>query len=110
MCLAPRVRVSDGSAYGAASVVTARTANAVPMSGPEYTTKRPSGAHTGSSAYSLTNGDGARPSSGTPTRRGMPPWTAAEVIDWPSGAHAGAPCNSSDLLTTRAFVPSACMT
>ena len=37
-------------------------------------------------------------------------WTAADVIDSPSGAHAGAPCNSSDSLTTRTFVPSACMT
>ena len=32
------------------------------------------------------------------------------MIDWPSGAHAGAPCRSSESATTRAFVPSACIT
>ena len=32
------------------------------------------------------------------------------MIDWPSGVHAGEPCRSSESDTTRAFVPSACIT
>jgi hypothetical protein len=40
-------------------------------------------------------------------RRGAPLTIAATRIDWPSGAHAGVPCSSSERATMCAFVPSA---
>ncbi len=40
----------------------------------------------------------------------MPSTFAADVIDCPSGVHAGSPCSSSDSVITRAFVPSAFIT
>lgn len=43
-------------------------------------------------------------------RCGVPSTFAADVIDCPSGAHAGSPSNSSDSVITRAFVPSAFIT
>ena len=51
-----------------------------------------------------------RPSIGTRKRRGTPRSSTADVIDWPSGAQAGAPRSASESATIRAFVPSACMT
>ena len=52
----------------------------------------------------------AAPSSEMRKRCGVPSTFAADVIDCPSGAHAGAPRNSSDSVTTRALVPSAFIT
>jgi|HubBroStandDraft_6_1064221.scaffolds.fasta_scaffold147354_5 hypothetical protein len=54
MCRAPRVRVMAGRVCGAAAAVTTFTENVVPMSGPEYTTKPPSGDHAGSTECSST--------------------------------------------------------
>ena len=50
------------------------------------------------------------PSSEMRKRCGVPSTVAADVIDCPSGVHAGAPCKSNDSVTARAFVPSAFMT
>jgi len=98
----------DGAAHRVGKDHTAFTGNVVPMSAPEYTRKSPSGDHTGSREYSWTRGTGA-PSSEMRKRCGVPSTFAADVIDCPSGVHAGAPRSSSDSLTTRAFVPSAFM-
>ena len=49
------------------------------------------------------------PSSEMRKRCGVPSTFAADVIDCPSGVHAGAPRNPSDSVTIRAFVPSAFM-
>ena len=41
---------------------------------------------------------------------GVPNVSADTVIELPSGAHAGLPCNLSESQTIRAFVPSSRMT
>ena len=52
---------------------------------------------------------GEPPPTGMRNRCGTPrSFAFAEVMDWPSGAHAGDPSRSSASVTTRVPVPSAC--